>query len=104
MMMMMTKTMMMTTMMLSSSSLSLNFRTDAWDRGSHTVCAVMTEDFLQYTKSMGNDLSTPRWMMILMMMKMTMMILMMTFLEYIKMDGDICDDYLNGDYGFYDDL
>merc|ERR550517_1593272 len=35
-------------------------RTDAWDRGSHTVCAVMTEDFLQYTKSMGNDLSTPR--------------------------------------------
>merc|ERR1719285_1408306 len=36
-------------------------RTDAWDRGSHTVCAVMTEDFLQYTKSMGNDLSTPRF-------------------------------------------
>jgi len=35
-------------------------RTDAWDRGSHTVCAVMTSEFLEYTKSMGNDLSTPR--------------------------------------------
>merc|ERR1719300_1887656 len=35
-------------------------RTDAWDRGSHTVCAEMTQDFLDYTKSMGNDLSTPR--------------------------------------------
>merc|ERR1719458_2340936 len=35
-------------------------RTDAWDRGSHTVCAVMTSAFLEYTKSMGNDLSTPR--------------------------------------------
>merc|ERR1719193_153551 len=34
-------------------------RTDAWDRGSHTVCAVMTSEFLEYTKSMGNDLSTP---------------------------------------------
>merc|ERR1719391_1182638 len=30
-------------------------RTDAWDRGSHTVCAEMTQDFLDYTKSMGND-------------------------------------------------
>ena len=37
------------------------FRTDAWDRGSHTVCAEMTNAFLEYTKSMGNDLSTPRW-------------------------------------------
>ena len=36
-------------------------RTDAWDRGSHTVCAVMTSEFLEYTKSMGNDLSTPRF-------------------------------------------
>ena len=26
----------------------------------HTVCAVMTEDFLVYSKSMGNDLITPR--------------------------------------------
>jgi uncharacterized protein (DUF2237 family) len=29
------------------------------DRGSHTVCAVMTSDFLEYSKSRGNDLSTP---------------------------------------------
>jgi uncharacterized protein len=30
------------------------------DRGSHTVCAVMTEAFLQFSKARGNDLSTPR--------------------------------------------
>ncbi|MEM7499635.1 MAG: DUF2237 domain-containing protein [Pseudomonadota bacterium] len=30
------------------------------DRGSHTVCAVMTEDFLAFSKAQGNDLSTPR--------------------------------------------
>ncbi|MGH1366826.1 MAG: DUF2237 family protein [Calditrichia bacterium] len=30
------------------------------DRGQHTVCAVMTEDFLQFSKEAGNDLSTPR--------------------------------------------
>lgn len=30
------------------------------DVGMHTVCAVMTADFLSYSKSMGNDLSTPR--------------------------------------------
>lgn len=29
------------------------------DSGTHTVCAVMTEDFLAFTKSRGNDLSTP---------------------------------------------
>ncbi|WP_340644542.1 DUF2237 domain-containing protein [Phenylobacterium sp.] len=29
------------------------------DTGIHTVCAVMTADFLAYSKSMGNDLSTP---------------------------------------------
>ena len=29
------------------------------DRGLHTVCAVMTDDFLSYSKSVGNDLSTP---------------------------------------------
>ena len=28
------------------------------DRGKHIVCARMTEDFLNYTKSRGNDLST----------------------------------------------
>jgi len=30
------------------------------DLGIHTVCAVMTDDFLAYTKAQGNDLSTPR--------------------------------------------
>lgn len=29
------------------------------DRGSHTVCVVMTADFLRFSKSRGNDLSTP---------------------------------------------
>ena len=30
------------------------------DTGSHTVCAIMTEEFLAYSKYVGNDLSTPR--------------------------------------------
>lgn len=30
------------------------------DRGMHTVCAVMTRDFLAFSMSRGNDLSTPR--------------------------------------------
>jgi uncharacterized protein (DUF2237 family) len=30
------------------------------DTGLHLVCAVMTEAFLEFTKSVGNDLSTPR--------------------------------------------
>jgi len=34
--------------------------TSGEDRGMHTVCAVMTEDFLVYSRSMGNDLTTPR--------------------------------------------
>ena len=34
--------------------------TCAQDPGSHTVCAVMTEEFLAYSKYVGNDLSTPR--------------------------------------------
>ena len=29
------------------------------DYGSHTVCAVMTSGFLEFSKSHGNDLSTP---------------------------------------------
>ena len=29
------------------------------DRGSHVVCAEVTEEFLAYTKAQGNDLSTP---------------------------------------------
>ena len=34
--------------------------TCAQDRGSHTVCAVLTAEFLAYSKYVGNDLSTPR--------------------------------------------
>ena len=34
-------------------------RTDNEDIGTHTVCAVMTEDFLSFSAQMGNDLSTP---------------------------------------------
>jgi uncharacterized protein (DUF2237 family) len=30
------------------------------DLGMHTVCAVMTADFLAFSRSAGNDLSTPR--------------------------------------------
>jgi uncharacterized protein len=29
------------------------------DVGSHTVCAVMTEEFLEFSRLAGNDLSTP---------------------------------------------
>ena len=32
--------------------------TGAHDRGKHTVCAIMTQAFLEFTKSRGNDLST----------------------------------------------
>ena len=34
--------------------------TDEHDHGSHVVCAVMTDDFLEFSKSKGNDLTTPR--------------------------------------------
>lgn len=34
-------------------------RTDDNDAGTHVVCAVMTEEFLTYTVSRGNDLRTP---------------------------------------------
>lgn len=30
------------------------------DLGSHTVCAVVTAEFLDHQRSIGNDLSTPR--------------------------------------------
>jgi len=33
--------------------------TSSEDVGSHTVCAVMTKEFLAYSKRAGNDLSTP---------------------------------------------
>jgi uncharacterized protein (DUF2237 family) len=29
------------------------------DRGSHTVCAVVTAEFLEHQRSIGNDLATP---------------------------------------------
>jgi uncharacterized protein len=34
--------------------------TDINDRGSHTVCAEVTSEFLMFSRSMGNDLITPR--------------------------------------------
>lgn len=33
--------------------------TDARDRGLHTVCAVVTADFLEFSRARGNDLVTP---------------------------------------------
>jgi uncharacterized protein (DUF2237 family) len=33
--------------------------TCAQDQGSHTVCAIMTAEFLEFSKSRGNDLCTP---------------------------------------------
>ena len=33
--------------------------TSAEDVGSHTVCCVMTAEFLAFSKARGNDLSTP---------------------------------------------
>jgi len=30
------------------------------DLGTHTVCALMTDEFLTYSASAGNDLTTPR--------------------------------------------
>jgi len=35
-------------------------RTGAQDHGLHTVCAVMTAEFLAFSRARGNDLSTPR--------------------------------------------
>ena len=34
--------------------------TDARDKGSHTVCAKVTEPFLLFLRERGNDLITPR--------------------------------------------
>lgn len=34
--------------------------TCAQDAGSHTVCAVMTAEFLAWSRYVGNDLTTPR--------------------------------------------
>ncbi|GAB5448086.1 DUF2237 family protein [Gymnodinialimonas sp.] len=51
--------------MCSSDPLTGFFRdgaceTCAEDRGSHTVCCVMTAEFLAFSKYVGNDLSTAR--------------------------------------------
>jgi uncharacterized protein len=35
-------------------------RTGSDDLGLHTVCAVMTDTFLEFSRQRGNDLSTPR--------------------------------------------
>lgn len=35
-------------------------RTGPEDRGSHTICAVVTAEFLEHQKRIGNDLSTPQ--------------------------------------------
>ncbi len=35
-------------------------KTGGDDSGVHTVCALMTEEFLAFTAEMGNDLSTPQ--------------------------------------------
>lgn len=34
-------------------------KTGIEDSGTHTVCAMMTSEFLEFTKLQGNDLSTP---------------------------------------------
>jgi len=34
--------------------------TGPMDRGLHTVCSLMTDEFLAMSKYLGNDLSTPR--------------------------------------------
>ena len=34
--------------------------TGSEDFGSHTVCVLLTDDFLEFSKARGNDLSTPR--------------------------------------------
>jgi len=33
--------------------------TDPSDHGRHVICAIMTEEFLAFSKQRGNDLSTP---------------------------------------------
>lgn len=34
-------------------------KTDKEDVGTHVICAIMTAEFLAFSKSRGNDLSTP---------------------------------------------
>lgn len=35
-------------------------KTNNMDSGTHVVCAIMTDEFLAFTKARGNDLSTPK--------------------------------------------
>ena len=35
-------------------------RTEETDFGKHTVCAIITNEFLEFSKLKGNDLSTPQ--------------------------------------------
>ena len=35
-------------------------RTDAMDASRHVVAAIVTQEFLNFTRSLGNDLETPR--------------------------------------------
>ena len=35
-------------------------RTDTSDYGLHLTCALLTDEFLEFSKIQGNDLSTPR--------------------------------------------
>jgi uncharacterized protein len=37
-----------------------NCSTGPEDAGSHTICAVVTSEFLEHQRRIGNDLSTPR--------------------------------------------
>ena len=34
--------------------------TNQMDQGTHVICSIVTDEFLEFTKSCGNDLSTPR--------------------------------------------
>ena len=48
----------------SNDPLTGYFRNGCWDTdnsdvGMHTVCVIATEEFLRFSKSIGNDLSTP---------------------------------------------
>ena len=40
--------------------LDVHCNTGPHDFGPHPVCALMTDEFLEYSASAGNDLSTPR--------------------------------------------
>ncbi len=35
-------------------------QTGANDAGSHVICAIVTDEFLEFSKERGNDLTTPR--------------------------------------------